>query len=107
MYICWNEGSECRNYELGEGEASIGRRPDCNIVVANSQVSRRHAQITGGAGAFVIADLGSTNGTYVNGVHVTEHILKDGDRIELGKDRIPLLFTSDPTRFPDDAVIGF
>ena len=38
---------------------------------------------------------------------ITEHILKDGDRIELGKDRVPLLFTSDPTRFPDDDVVGF
>ena len=85
MYICWIDGSERRNRELAAGEITIGRRPDCDVVVANSQVSRRHAHITGGAGAFVIADLGSTNGTYVNGVHVTEHVLKDGDRIELGE----------------------
>src|SRR5207244_2555536 len=52
-------------------------------------------------------DLGSTNGRYVNGVHITEHILQDGDRIEAGKDRVPLLFTSDPTRFPGDDVAGF
>src|SRR5689334_23354500 len=100
MYISWIEGSERRNYELSEGETIIGRLPDCDIVVSNSQVSRRHAQITGASGTYRIADHGSTNGTYVNGVHVTEHILADGDRIELGKERVPLLFTSDPTKFP-------
>src|SRR5262245_33000426 len=107
MYISWIEGSEHRNHELTEGETSIGRRPDCDIVVGNSQVSRRHAQITGASGSFVIADIGSTNGTFVNGAQITEHTLKDGDRIELGKDRVPLLFTSDPTRFPDDDAVGF
>ena len=107
MYICWIEGSERRNHELAQGETTIGRRPECDIVVANWQVSRRHAQITGVSGTFMIADLGSTNGTYVNGVHITEHILQDGDRIEVGKDRVPLLFTSDPTRFPGDDVAGF
>src|SRR5207244_193761 len=107
MYICWIEGSERRNYELSDGEITIGRLPDSDIVVTNSQVSRRHAQITGASGTFMIADLGSTNGTYVNGVRISEHILKDADRIELGKDRIPLLFTSDPTKFPGDDATGF
>jgi phosphoserine phosphatase RsbU/P len=55
----------------------------------------------------MITDIGSTNGTFVNGDRITEHTLKDGDRIELGKDRVPLLFTSDPTRFPDDDAVGF
>src|SRR6185295_1292884 len=108
MYICWHEGSEHRNHELSEGKTTIGRRSDCGIVVANSQVSRRHAQIiTAASGTFTIVDLGSTNGTFVNGVHITERILDDGDRIELGKDRVPLLFTSDPTKFPGDEAARF
>src|SRR4051812_43206586 len=74
MYICWIDGSVRRNYELLEGETSIGRRPDCDIVVMNSQVSRRHAQITGVSGTFTVADLGSANGTYVNGVRVSEQV---------------------------------
>src|SRR5262245_37367304 len=107
MYIAWIESSEPRNHELAEGETTIGRHPDCDIVVSNNQVSRRHAQVTVDSGTFIIVDLGSTNGTYVNEAPITEHVLKDGDRIELGKDRIPLLFTSDPTRFPGDEVAGF
>ena len=107
MYICWSEGSERRNRELAEGETIIGRHPECDIVLANSQVSRRHAQIKLASRTFTIVDLGSSNGTYLNGEHITEHILEDGDRIELGKDRVPLLFTSDPTRFPGDDVAGF
>src|SRR4051812_7338078 len=106
MSIGWIDGSERRNYELLEGETSIGRRPDCDIVVMNSQVSRRHAQITGVSGTFTVADLGSANGTYVNGVRVSEQVLKEADRIELGKDRIPLLFTADPTKFPGDDAIA-
>jgi len=107
MYICWIEGSERRNHELSEGETTIGRRPDCEIMVSNSQVSRRHAQITAASGTFTIADLGSTNGTFVNDVHITQRILEDGDRIELGKDRVPLLFTSDPTKFSGDEAARF
>jgi phosphoserine phosphatase RsbU/P len=107
MHICWTEGPERLSHELTEGETIIGRHPDCQIVVGNSQVSRRHAQITGASGTYIITDLESTNGTYVNGVRVTEYILKDADRIELGKDRIPLLFTADPTKFPGDDIARF
>ena len=107
MYVCWIEGSERYSHELADGETIIGRRPDCHIVIGNSHVSRRHAQITAEAGTYTITDLGSTNGTYVNGVHITEQILKNGDRIELGKDRVPLVFSTEPTKFPGDDIVGF
>lgn len=107
MYICWNEGSERRSCELTDGETIIGRRPDCHIVIGNSYVSRRHAQIVGASGKYTITDLGSMYGTFVNGTRIGEQVLEDGDRIELGKDQVPLFAVTDATKFPGDETVGF
>jgi pSer/pThr/pTyr-binding forkhead associated (FHA) protein len=70
---------------LREGDtAQIGREMDNDVVLDSSHVSRRHAVIVWREGAFEIADLGSTNGTQVNGEPVTQsHILRDSDVIRL------------------------
>ena len=63
----------------------IGRGTECNLDIEDSAVSRRHAAIEkGNNGAFIIIDLGSTNGTYVNDVRITRHELKDGDMVRIG-----------------------
>jgi hypothetical protein len=62
----------------------IGRAPDCELVLRDSRVSRRHARLTARNGVLVLTDLGSTNGTRVNGHRVTEVVLGAGDRITLG-----------------------
>jgi hypothetical protein len=67
-----------------EESAVIGRGTDCDVCVPNSAVSRRHAQIEWHYNGYVVRDLGSVNGTYVNGVRVTEQQLRDGDLIEVG-----------------------
>lgn len=63
---------------------TIGRSADNDLVVADSRVSRHHARISGRRGTLVYADLGSTNGSRVNGVQVGELVLGAGDRIEIG-----------------------
>ncbi len=63
---------------------SIGRAPGNNIVLADSDVSRRHAIITWDGDKFVMKDLGSRNGTYVNRQHIKEAPLRDGDKIRVG-----------------------
>jgi hypothetical protein len=63
---------------------TIGRSGDNDLVLADSRVSRHHARISGRRGTLVYADLGSTNGSRVNGVDVGELVLGAGDRIELG-----------------------
>jgi pSer/pThr/pTyr-binding forkhead associated (FHA) protein len=70
---------------LREGDtAQIGREVDNDVVLDSSHVSRRHAVIVWREGAFEIADLGSTNGTQVNGEPVTQsHILRDSDVMRL------------------------
>lgn len=62
----------------------IGRAPECELVLKDSQVSRRHARLQARDGVLVLTDLGSTNGTRVNGHRVTEMVLGAGDRIQVG-----------------------
>ena len=64
---------------------TVGRLPGSTIVIDDSRVSRRHAQIDPAEdGVVTIRDLGSTNGTKVNGVKITETTATEGDEIELG-----------------------
>ncbi|MBI2169868.1 MAG: DUF3662 domain-containing protein [Actinobacteria bacterium] len=62
----------------------IGRVDECGVKLDDTKVSRRHAEIRPGADAYRLIDLGSTNGTEVNGRSVTDHELQDGDRIRVG-----------------------
>lgn len=63
----------------------VGRSSSCDIVIEDAGVSRRHAEIGREAGRFYVADLGSTNGTYVNGRRVSRQRLADGDLVSFGK----------------------
>ncbi len=67
-----------------ERRIRIGRQSDNDLVVADPGVSRHHAEVINESGTCTLRDLGSTNGTYVNGSVVHEHALRDGDRISLG-----------------------
>lgn len=69
---------------LGEYVVTIGRQNDCTIVLADPNVSRHHAEVRPAADGFAIVDLGSTNGTKVNGERIIEHQLRDGDELMCG-----------------------
>jgi hypothetical protein len=70
---------------VGAGGATIGRSRDCDVVLSDPNVSRRHAELRPRGGGWAIADLGSTNGVSVNGVRVERpQTLRPGDRIEIG-----------------------
>jgi Protein of unknown function (DUF3662)/FHA domain len=77
-----------RRIEIGAAPAVIGRLPDCEIPLTDPNISRRHAEIRTVDGAHQITDLGSTNGTRVNGVPVGYHRLAAGDVITLGSTTI-------------------
>jgi hypothetical protein len=72
------------DWEFDGTGMSIGRASDNDLVLADGRVSRHHARIAGRRGTLVYSDLGSTNGSRVNGVQVGELVLGAGDRIELG-----------------------
>jgi hypothetical protein len=71
-----------------QGPASlwIGRAPGCHLRLTDSSVSRRHAELRRGAEGWVLYDLGSTNGTHVNGHRVTGGVpVRPGDRVAFGE----------------------
>ena len=75
--------------ELSDGSTSIGRGPSNDITLDDKSVSKRHALVTvqklkDGAFKVQIADLHSTNGTFVNGSKVTYHTLEDSDQLSIG-----------------------
>jgi hypothetical protein len=73
-----------RRVKLAEGVNMIGRLPDCAVPLSDPQSSRHHAELRRAADGVTLVDLGSTNGTYVNGVRVHDQDLRDGDTIRVG-----------------------
>jgi hypothetical protein len=72
-------------YPLGQQpEIIVGRSSDLDMVLVEDMVSRRHARIACTENAILIEDLGSTNGTFVNGEKITRASLKEGDRVLIG-----------------------
>ena len=73
-----------QRYTVPPGRVRIGRGTENQIVLDDSRVSRSHAEILLRGNEWYLRDLGSTNGTYVNGYAVRERSLESGDRISLG-----------------------
>ena len=59
----------------------IGRLPECAVPLSDPQVSRHHAEVRPDHDGYRVVDLGSMNGTLVNGTRISEHVLRDGDEI--------------------------
>ncbi len=70
----------------------IGRRSDADIVISHHLTSRQHAQVVREGESWVVADLASTHGTFVNGTRILRHALRAGDRIQLGREGAELQF---------------
>jgi hypothetical protein len=73
-----------RRVMIDGGSLTIGRATDNDLVARDGRVSRHHGRIVGRRGTLVYADLGSTNGSRVNGVPVGEVVLGAGDRLDVG-----------------------
>ena len=69
----------------------IGRSPECDIFLDDVTVSRRHAEIAKDGERFVIRDLGSLNGTFVNRRRIEDAELADDDEVQIGKYRMTFL----------------
>jgi signal transduction histidine kinase/ActR/RegA family two-component response regulator len=80
-----------RKFKIGD-HGLIGRGGDATVTLEDPEVSRAHARISKSElGAYVLEDLGSKNGTQVNGLPITRHLLSFGDKIQVGP-RVMLLF---------------
>ncbi len=85
---------------MDASEVLIGRKSDADIVLNNQHISRHHAKIVKMAEGHFLQDLSSTHGTFVNNQQVDHHVLKHGDTICLGKDRIELHFFIGEAKLP-------
>ena len=85
-----------------------GNSAAVDLKIPNQFVSRRHFQVRFDTDVFYLSDLGSTNGTYLNGVKLVpneEHVLRDGDRVGLGVDKVLLIFSEPVKTVPIDPTI--
>lgn len=72
-------------YPLDSDSITIGRNPECDIFLNDMTVSREHAELDKHADVFVIRDLQSFNGVWVNNKTVSQHALRPGDYVQIGK----------------------
>lgn len=83
-----NAGSR---FLLDEDTTSAGRHPESDIFLDDVTVSRRHAEFRREGGDFLVVDVGSLNGTYVNREPVDTALLANGDEVQIGKFRLVFL----------------
>ena len=84
-------GRTGEQFPLERTQTTIGRSPDCDIVLDDVTVSRRHAVVARGEAAFTIEDLGSLNGTFLNRRRIERSELESGDEVQIGKYRLTFL----------------
>lgn len=77
-----------RDHALGAAPCIVGRGPGADFTLEDAGASRQHFRVVGGTGMWVLEDLGSTNGTYVNGHRAKRARLRDGDVVRVGTTEI-------------------
>ena len=82
-------------FALTGAETRLGRHPDSEIMLDDITVSRRHATIERTGEGYVVSDVGSLNGTYVNQQRIDRAVLHHGDELQVGKFRLVLFEQAD------------
>jgi hypothetical protein len=83
-FIEMENGLAGREFALALGRTSIGRASDNQVHLLDEAVSRHHAEVVPGPQGYLLRDLGSENGIFVNGDRAPEHVLRDGDVVQIG-----------------------
>ena len=97
-------GREVRRHEL-RGAAVVGRGEECDVAVIDSQISRRHCRFEPTPQGWIVVDLGSTNGTILDGRRVTDRALRDGELVRAGGVTLQFVDAKPRTRTLDDEVL--
>lgn len=71
-------------YRIEKEAINMGRSKESDIILSDHTVSRKHARLTSTPDGYLLTDLGSHNGTVVNGTRITQHVLKNGDQVRIG-----------------------
>lgn len=74
-----------RRFLLAQRKVTLGRSDMADVTIDDDDASRLHCEIISAPAGVMLADLGSTNGTFINGQKVTKHLLSDGDQIQIGR----------------------
>jgi len=116
ILVMFRPDGQRRDFPVTKSSTLIGRGEECSMRVPLSQVSRKHCELIQNNGSLKLKDLGSSNGTYVNGKRVLEKKLKPGDRVQVGSVVFtvqidgepgqiePLLSAPAQTTTPDDST---
>src|SRR5439155_6735553 len=95
------EGKEAgREFVFEQDSVLIGRTSDCDVVLYDPGVSRKHARIFSESDGYFVEDMGSSNGTKVNGAIIKKKLLADGDAISLG----PVVFNFAGLSFTEEGT---
>ena len=89
-----------KSFELPSNVTVIGRRHNCDLCIPLMSVSKRHCQLNHDNGVLKIRDLGSRNGTHLNGKRIDEAVIKPGDSLKVG----PLEFVLQVNGQPEQVV---
>lgn len=98
------DGVLVKEMSLTKERITIGRKPHNDLVIDNLAVSGEHAVIITILNDCFLEDLGSTNGTFVNGHPVKKHFLQNADVIELGKYKLKFSTDTSPTELPAEKI---
>jgi len=101
VIVMFRADGERRSFSLVRDMTVIGRREDCDLRIPLGEVSRKHARLIRDGDSLRLEDLGSSNGTYLNGQRVQEAILTAGDSIQIGPVVFVLQINGEP---PDDEM---
>ncbi len=94
-----------KTFKIDKDEIIIGRRKSSDIHISNSTVSRQHARIINNQGNYLIEDLKSINGVYLNKVRIISRYLKNGDVINIGKHTLVVNIKTDNDKDPIHSLI--
>lgn len=97
---------ERRDFPVKSGKVVVGRRLECDLRIPTNDVSREHCEISSNGVILKVKDLGSSNGTFVNGRRVTEAQLKAGDKLGVGPVVFVVQIDGEPAKItPHDARV--
>ena len=101
VLVMFRSDGERRSFSIARDMTVIGRREDCDLRIPLGEVSRKHCRLIRDGDTLKLEDLGSSNGTYVNGQRVQEAMLSPGDTLQVGPVVFVLQVDGEPA---DDAL---
>lgn len=106
--VLFKKNGGTKAFPLPADVTIVGRRQECDLCVPLMVVSRKHCEINHDQGILRVRDLGSRNGTFINGEKVTEAVLKPGDKLQVGPVSFGVQIDGEPAELSasDSAVLS-